>query len=129
MSLKDQLRVLVVDDTSVSRLLICDALEQIGVKHLAIAKDGEEAFQAMKANPFHLVLSDYNMPKIDGLGLLRLMRDYAPTKKTAFILVTGKGDSALIAQGKKYGLNNYVAKPFTVAGMRASIEAVVGRLG
>lgn len=129
MSLKDQLRVLVVDDTSVSRALICDGLDQLGMKNVSIARDGEEGLIAMRTKPSHLVISDLNMPKLDGLGLLRAVREFEPTKKAAFILVTGRGDNAVIEQGRKYGLNNYLAKPFTVATLKASIEAVVGRLG
>jgi two-component system chemotaxis response regulator CheY len=128
MSLRDQLRVLVVDDTSVSRALICDGLDQIGMKNVSIARDGEEGLCAMVAQPSHLVISDLNMPKLDGLGLLRAVREHEPTKKAAFILVTGRGDHAVILQGRKYGLNNYLAKPFTVAALKAAVEAVVGRL-
>ena len=129
MSLKDQLRILVVDDTSVSRALICDGLDQIGMKNVSIARDGEEGLHSMKAKPSHLIISDLNMPKLDGLGLLRAVRECEPIKKAAFILVTGRGDSAIIEQGRKYGLNNFLAKPFTTATLKASIEAVVGRLG
>jgi two-component system, chemotaxis family, chemotaxis protein CheY len=129
MSLKDQLRILVVDDTSVSRALICDGLDQIGMKNVSIARDGEEGLIAMRTKPSHLIISDLNMPKLDGLGLLRAVREFEPTKKAAFILVTGRGDNAVIEQGRKYGLNNFLAKPFTVATLKASIEAVVGRLG
>jgi two-component system, chemotaxis family, chemotaxis protein CheY len=129
MALKDQLRILVVDDTSVSRALICDGLDQLGMKNVSIARDGEEGLVAMRTKPSHLVISDLNMPKLDGLGLLRAVREYEPTKKAAFILVTGRGDNAVIEQGRKYGLNNFLAKPFTVATLKASIEAVVGRLG
>ncbi|MGA2793269.1 MAG: response regulator [Roseiarcus sp.] len=129
MSLKDQLRILVVDDTSVSRALICDGLDQLGMKNVSIARDGEEGLIAMRTKPSHLVISDLNMPKLDGLGLLRAVREFEPTKKAAFILVTGRGDNAVIEQGRKYGLNNFLAKPFTVATLKASIEAVVGRLG
>ncbi|WP_158814579.1 response regulator [Methylocapsa sp. S129] len=129
MALRDQLRVLVVDDTSVSRALICDALDQIGMKNVSIARDGEEGLHAMIAKPSHLVISDLNMPKLDGLGLLRAVRECEPIKKAAFILVTGRGDNAVVAQGRKYGLNNLLAKPFTVDSLRTSIEAVVGRLG
>ena len=129
MSLKDQLRILVVDDTSVSRALICDGLDQIGMKNVSIARDGEEGLVSMRTKPSHLIISDLNMPKLDGLGLLKAVREYEPTKKAAFILVTGRGDNAVIEQGRKYGLNNFLAKPFTVATLKASIEAVVGRLG
>ena len=129
MSLKEQLRILVVDDTSVSRALIVDGLDQLGMKNVSIARDGEEGLIAMRTKPSHLVISDLNMPKLDGLGLLKAVREFEPTKKAGFILVTGRGDNAVIEQGRKYGLNNFLAKPFTVATLKASIEAVVGRLG
>src|ERR1700691_4724838 len=118
MPLRDQLRILVVDDTSVSRALICDGLDQLGMMNISIARNGEEGLQAMVAQPSHLIISDLNMPKLDGIGLLRAVREYEPTKKAAFILVTGRADRAVIQQGRKYGLNNVLAKPFTLAALK-----------
>lgn len=123
-----QLQILVVDDTSVSRALLTDGLDQIGLKNFKVAKDGEEGLKMMMAAPCHLVISDYNMPKIDGIQLLRALRQHAPTSKVGFILVTGKGDKALIDEGKKWGLNNFLAKPFAVPQLKTCIEAVVGKL-
>ena len=122
------LKVLVTDDTSVSRMLLIDGLNQIGIQNIVIAKDGEEALKSMMASPAHIVLSDYNMPKMDGLQLLRALREYAPTKKVGFILVTGRSDKELINQGRTYGMNNYLPKPFTVPTLKSTIEAVVGKL-
>lgn len=82
----------------------------------------------MMTAPCHLVISDYNMPKIDGIQLLRALRQHGPTSKVGFILVTGKGDKALIDEGKKWGLNNFLAKPFSVPQLKTCIEAVVGKL-
>ena len=79
MSLADKLQVMVVDDTSVSRALITDALDQMGFKHVAIARDGAQALKALMAQPVHLVISDMNMPGLDGLGLLKGLREYKPT--------------------------------------------------
>ncbi len=62
---------MVVDDTSVSRALVVDALDQMGVRGVVIAKDGVAALQTLVTQPVHLVLSDMNMPGLDGLGLLR----------------------------------------------------------
>ncbi len=123
-----QLNVLVVDDTSVSRALIFDALDQIGIKNVRFAKDGEAALKMMMTQPSHLVISDYNMPKLDGLGLLKALRSYKPLSRVGFILVTGRQDKALILQGQKLGMNNYIAKPFTVPRFKQSVEAVVGKL-
>ena len=122
MSIAEKIRVMVVDDTSVSRALIIDAL---GV---AIAKDGAAALQALTAQPVHLVISDMNMPGLDGLGLLRRLRENKPTARIGFILVTGSADKTLIDRGRQFALNNYVTKPFTVAQLRGAIEAVVGKL-
>ncbi len=74
MSIAEKIRVMVVDDTSVSRALIVDALDQMGVRGVAIAKDGAAALQALTAQPVHLDISDMNMPGLDGLGLLRRLR-------------------------------------------------------
>ena len=122
------LKVMVVDDTSVSRMLLVDGLNEIGIKNITLAGDGEQALQSMMASPCHIVFSDMNMPKLNGLQLLKALREYGPTRQCCFILVTGKGDRAMIEEGKKFGLNNFLAKPFTPATLKAAIEAVVGKL-
>jgi len=128
MPFMQHLKVMVVDDTSVSRLLLVDGLNEIGIKNIALAGDGEQALQLMMTNPCHIVFSDMNMPKLNGLQLLKALREYAPTRQCCFILVTGKGDRAMIEEGKKFGLNNFLAKPFTPATLKGAVEAVVGKL-
>ncbi len=128
MSLAGKLEVMVVDDTSVSRMLIVESLNEIGIKNLALAKDGKQALTALMAKPAHLVISDQNMPGLDGLGLLKALREYKPTAKIGFILVTGSPDKSLIERGRAIGLNNFIAKPFNTKTIRAAIEAVVGKL-
>ena len=128
MAIAQNLKVMVVDDTSVSRMLLSEGLNQLGISNVTLAGDGEQALKSMMATPCHLVFSDFNMPKLDGLQLLRALREYQPTRGCGFILVTGKGDRSLIEQGRKFGLNNYLPKPFTVEALKASIEAVVGKL-
>ena len=122
------LKVMVADDTSVSRMLLVDGLNEIGIKNTVLAADGEQALQLMMSAPCHIVFSDMNMPKLNGLQLLKALREYTPTRQCCFILVTGKGDRAMIEEGKKYGLNNFLAKPFTTATLKAAIEVVVGKL-
>jgi two-component system chemotaxis response regulator CheY len=124
MSLANKLEVMVVDDTSVSRMLMTESLAEIGINHLAIAKDGKQALAALMAKPAHLVISDMNMPGLDGLGLLKALREF----KIGFILVTGSADKTLIERGRQIGLNNFIAKPFTTKAIKAAIEAVVGKL-
>ncbi len=128
MSLKDSIRVMVVDDMSTSRGLIIQALEELGIKKIDFAKDGASALRALVANPVHLVISDYNMPGLDGLGLLKGIRDNRTTARMGFILVSGSASKEIIERGQALGMNNFLKKPFTTDGMRRVIQAVVGAL-
>ncbi|ACK50406.1 response regulator receiver protein [Methylocella silvestris BL2] len=122
------LRVLIVDDQLTSRLLIRGGLQELGVSDIEMAADGEQGFKAVTAKHPHLVISDFNMPKMDGLAFLRAVRSYEPTKRAAFILLTGRSDKELIERAGKLGVNNVIAKPFTIPVLKAQIEAVVGKL-
>ena len=122
------IRALVVDDQMTMRALIRSSLQQIGFTDIADAVDGEEAFKALVARPVNLVLSDYNMPKMDGLELLRAVRAHGPTAKIAFIMLTGRADKELVQKAVQLGVNNYISKPFTVADLKKKIENVFGPL-
>ncbi len=128
MAAAKQLEVLVVDDTSVSRMLMTESLQEIGVIHIALARDGADAIDQLRKRLVHLIISDQYMPNLDGLGLLKALRSHPPTAKVGFILVTGSPDKSLVDRGRQMGLNNFLAKPFTTKAIRAAIEAVVGRL-
>jgi len=128
MALRDQLRIMVVDDMSTSRGLITQALDAFGIRNVASTGDGPSALQALEKSPVHLVISDYNMPGMDGLQLLHSLRTGAKTKGVGFILITGKADKAIIDHGRKLGMNNFLKKPFEPKDLQACIEAVVGRL-
>lgn len=128
MALRDQLRVMVVDDMSTSRGLIVQALEAFGIRSVSHAPGGREALGLMEKSPVHLVISDYNMPEMDGLQLLKALRTAPKTQKTGFILITGRAERVIIETGKKLGMNNFLKKPFQPQDLRTCIEAVVGRL-
>ncbi|ORE94838.1 response regulator receiver protein [Aurantimonas sp. 22II-16-19i] len=109
-------------------MLIRDALEQLGIKQIVFACDGEEALKAMMTTPCHIIISDFNMPKLDGIQLLQAIRSYKKTQKTPFIILTSKGDRDLVMRAAQLGVNNFLAKPITVPVLKKTIEAVVGRL-
>jgi len=128
MSLRDQLRILVVDDMSTSRGLISQALDAMGIRQIAYASDGPEALAMLERSPAHLVMSDFNMPGMDGLQLLASLRGNPKTQRLGFILITGRADKEIVETGKRLGMNNFLKKPYTPQELRACIEAVVGRL-
>ena len=122
------LSVLIVDDQMTMRSLVRTSLGQIGVNQTRESPDGEDALRALLSRPSHLVISDFNMPKLDGLGLLRAVRSHPPIQKTAFIMLTGRADKDLVQRAVQFGVNNYLVKPFTVAILKEKIEAVFGVL-
>ncbi|WP_373354309.1 response regulator [Pseudoroseicyclus sp. CXY001] len=128
MSLKDSLRIMVVDDMSTSRAIITNTLDELGIVHNYAENDGQVALSKLAANPVHLVLSDYNMPKMDGLQLLQALRQNRMTQQIGFILVTGRATPEIVQVGQQWGLNNLIEKPFTTPQMKACIERVVGPL-
>lgn len=128
MALRDQIRIMVVDDMSTSRGLITQALEAFGVRNVSTAENGEDALQNLARAPVHMVISDYNMPNMDGLHLLQRLRAQEQTKGVGFILITGRTEQQIIDYGKKLGMNNFLKKPFDPAQLRQCIEAVVGPL-
>jgi len=128
MALRDQLRVMVVDDMSTSRGLITQALDAFGIRNVATSADGATALKTLETKPVHLVISDFNMPNMDGLQLLHQLRAGARTKGVGFILITGRADREIIDKGRQLGMNNFLKKPFEPADLRSCIEAVVGRL-
>ena len=128
MALRDNIRIMVVDDMSTSRGLILQPLEMIGVKNLDFRRDGKSALDTLMRKPAHLVISDYNMPGMDGLELLKALRECKMTRRTAFILVTGSAEKDLVNRAREHGINNFLKKPFTPQSLQACIEAVVGKL-
>ena len=128
MSLKDSLRVMVIDDMSVSRALITQSLEELGIRHIDTETNSTAALGKLSANPVHLVISDMNMPGMTGLELLGALRQHKATQRMGFILITGSPTPEIMSIGQQLGLNNLIRKPFTTATMKAGIERVVGRL-
>ena len=128
MALRDQIRIMVVDDMSTSRGLITQALDGFGVRQIESAADGPSALQLLARWPAHLIISDMNMPGMNGLQLLQALRSTAKTRNVGFLLITGKADRQIIESGKQLGMNNFLPKPFQPADLRKAIEAVVGRL-
>jgi two-component system chemotaxis response regulator CheY len=128
MSLKDSLRVMVVDDMSTSRGMLVQALDDLGIRNYSVENSGDSAFSKLIGQPVHLVLSDYNMPGMDGLHLLKALREHKTTSRIGFILVTGRPTQQVIDFGRQLSMNNFLKKPFTQAEFKSCIETVVGKL-
>ncbi|HVK42363.1 MAG: hypothetical protein K0Q62_62 [Phenylobacterium sp.] len=122
------IKTLIVDDQQTMRSLIRTSLHALGITQTREAPDGEEGLRSLISQPCNLVITDFNMPKLDGLGLLRAIRAHGPTSKTAVIMLTGRADRELVQRAVQFGVNNYLVKPFTTQTLKEKIEAVFGPL-
>lgn len=128
MPVAKSLTVMIVDDQMSMRGLTRQALQTMGIGRILEAKDGKDAIRLMSEGPIHLVLSDWNMPDMDGLTLLRTLRRHPVTKNIGFIMLTGNTSSENVRQAIEAGVNNYIAKPFDMITFKKKIEAVIGVL-
>lgn len=123
-----ELETLIVDDQRSMRTLVRSCLKDMGIERVVEAEDGMEALEILSVTRRHLILSDLNMPRLDGLGLLRAVRSNPQIAKTAFIMLTSRADTELVRQAVALGVNNYIVKPFTMDALRRKITAVFGQL-
>ncbi|HSZ74997.1 MAG TPA: response regulator [Rhizomicrobium sp.] len=122
------MRILVVDDQRAMRTLIRSTLFALHCSNIVECGDGEEALSELSVGHFDLVISDLNMPNLDGLGLLRAVRSNPDFGRLPFIMLTSRGESALVKQAIDLGVNNYVIKPFNLVTLKSKIESVMGPL-
>ena len=122
------LTIMVVDDQRSMRSVVKESLRAIGCHRLTECENGEDALKELAIRPVHLVISDMNMPKMDGLAFLRAMRANPALQQTGFIMLTSRGEVDLVKQAVQLGVNNYLTKPFTTATLKKKIESVFGPL-
>lgn len=122
------IKVMVVDDQASMRAMIRVALQDLGFKDVRDKPGAAEALAAVRADRVHLIISDYNMPDMDGLQLLQEVRSDSVIGKTVFIMLTGSSDRELVQKAAAAGVNNYLVKPFAPAALKEKIERVFGAL-
>lgn len=125
MSSLENLRILLVDDQKSIRELARCALEDAGASAIVEATNGEEALALLRTETVDLVISDWNMQPLDGLGLLKAVRADAATSGVRFIIMTGRFGDEDIRMFRDAGANNYVLKPFDAPTVRAKIEQAI----
>ena len=118
------LKVLVVDDMSTMRRIIKNVLKQIGFSNLVEAENGQDALTKLKAGDIGFIVSDWNMPVMQGIDLLRAVRGDAELKHLPFLMVTAEGQKENIIEAVQAGVSNYVVKPFTAEALQAKLEKI-----
>lgn len=119
------IKVLVVDDFATMRRIVKGALKQLGFKNIAEAEDGVTALQELKREAYGLVLSDWNMPNMTGLDLLKAVRSEETLKHLPFIMITAEGQKENVLQAVQAGVSNYIVKPFTPETLNEKLKTVL----
>ncbi len=126
MAVDTNMKVLVVDDFATMRRIVKNILSQLGFKNIIEADDGTTALDILKKEPVGLIISDWNMPKMTGLELLKAVRADPNLADTPFIMVTAEAQQDNIILAVKAKVSQYVVKPFTAETLGEKIDKVFG---
>ncbi len=121
-----QISILVADDFGSMRSQIRGLLGQMGFKNAIEVRDGTEAMAVLEKWEIGLIISDWNMPKADGLELLRHVRGHDRLRDIPFLMVTGITEKENVIAAVEAGVNNYIIKPFTPETLEMKIRAIFG---
>lgn len=120
------MKIMVIDDSGTIRRIEKSVLATLGHTDVIEASDGVDALSKVRATPPDLVLLDWNMPNLDGMGFLKEFR--ASDKKTPVIMVTTEAEKSRIIEAIKAGVNNYVIKPFTPDMLKQRIAETLAKV-
>ncbi|MEY3807935.1 MAG: chemotaxis protein CheY [Pseudomonadota bacterium] len=128
MSDSKDMKFLVVDDFSTMRRIIRNLLKELGYINVTEAEDGNIAFAKLKRDSFDFIISDWNMPGMDGLQLLQAIRNEPVLNHVPVLMVTAEAKKENILAAAKAGANGYVVKPFTAAILDEKISRILDKL-
>ena len=118
------MRFLIVDDSSTMRRIIINTLTKHGYETFLEAGNGREGLDRLGAGQIDLVITDWNMPEMNGIDFVRNLRSTPQGKSVPVLMVTTNAANADVAEALKAGVNNYVVKPFTAETLKEKINAV-----
>ena len=118
-------KVLFVEDSPVMRRIILNTLNRIGITDVIEAENGEDALSKLAGQELELVLTDWNMPEMDGKELVMNLRSNAKYQDVPIVMITTRGMTEDIITAKQIGVNGYVIKPFTPNALQQKIEQII----
>jgi len=120
-------KILIVDDFATMRRIVKNLLKQLGYENITEAEDGEQAYAKLKGGGFKFVVSDWNMPNLDGLGLVQKVRSDPELKTMPFLMVTAEAEKEKVIEAIKAGVSNYIVKPFTAETLKEKMDKIFGQ--
>ena len=124
-TMRPDMKILIVDDFPTMRKIVKSVLKQIGFTNIAEAEDGQLALQFLRSNPdIEFVVSDWNMPNMTGIELLKAVRADPKLKHLPFLMVTAEAEKENIVEAVKSGVSNYIVKPFNAQTLKEKIDKI-----
>lgn len=123
-----KMKVLVVDDFSTMRRIVKNLLKQLGYTDIEEAEDGAQAYSKLQNGGFGFVVSDWNMPNMDGLELLKKVRSDSQLKDLPILMVTAEAEKEKVITAIQAGVNNYIVKPFTGEVLKEKIDKIFEKI-
>jgi two-component system, chemotaxis family, chemotaxis protein CheY len=126
MGMDQKMKILLVDDFATMRKVIKNLLKQGGYNNIVEAEDGVAALKILKSEKVDFIISDWNMPNMTGLELLKEVRADSDLSGLPFLMVTAEGLKDNVVVAVKAGVSNYIVKPFTAEVLNEKIEKIIG---
>jgi two-component system chemotaxis response regulator CheY len=123
------MKFLVVDDFSTMRRIVRNLLKELGFTNVDEAEDGQVALQKLNSLPFDFVVTDWNMPNMDGLTLLQNIRATPSLKHLPVLMITAEAKKENIIAAAQAGASGYIVKPFTAATLSEKLEKIFEKMG
>lgn len=118
------MKILVVDDMVTMRRIIKNILKQLGFVNVDEAENGQEALQKLRGDTYGLVVSDWNMPVMTGIDMLRAIRADERLKSIPVLMVTAEAQQSNLIEAVQAGVSNYIVKPFTAETMQEKLGKI-----
>lgn len=123
-----KMKFLVVDDFSTMRRIVKNILKQLGYENIDEAEDGAQAYSKLQNGQYDFVISDWNMPNMDGLELLKKIRSDEKLKAMPVLMVTAEAEKDKVITAIQAGVSNYVVKPFTAEVLKEKMDRIFDKL-
>lgn len=126
--MNSNMKILIVDDFSTMRRIIKNLLRDLGFNNTAEADDGKTALPMLQAGDFEFLITDWNMPGMTGIELLKAVRADAKLATLPVLMVTAEQKRDQIVEAAQAGVNGYIVKPFTAATLKEKIDKIFERI-
>jgi len=118
------MKILIVDDMATMRRIVKNILKQLGFANVEEAENGQDGLQKLRSDTFGFVVSDWNMPVMTGIDMLRAIRADDKLKATPVLMVTAEAQQANLVEAIQAGVSNYIVKPFTAETMQEKMAKI-----